>query len=291
MLETLDHIIVAVADLDAATAAYRTLLGRAPSWRGQHPDFGTRNTLFRLDNTYLELLAVMPKVDSPLTSMIRDALGDRIERPFGLAIGVSDLTAAVNLLRGRGLRIADPADGFGVDDRTGRRRTWRNAIIDPTTSGGLRLMLIQHTSPPHLLPHALPIADNAAVCLGVDHVVIFSTDLNASVQLWTDTFRLPELWRRDFPARGTRNVGIDLGGITIEVIMRADQLGTGIADRFWGLAYSVFDCQQTVTRLRAAGFEVDDPRTGLADRTRVATVRWQRTPTLLLQREAPPMAA
>jgi hypothetical protein len=50
-----DHVILAVADLEVATAAYAALLGRAPSWRGVHPGLGTRNAIFRLDNTYVEL--------------------------------------------------------------------------------------------------------------------------------------------------------------------------------------------------------------------------------------------
>ena len=53
----LDHVVIAVADLETATSDYVALLGRAPSWRGSHPQYGTRNTLFRIDNTYLELLA------------------------------------------------------------------------------------------------------------------------------------------------------------------------------------------------------------------------------------------
>ncbi|MBI1818344.1 MAG: VOC family protein [Deltaproteobacteria bacterium] len=286
MFQSLDHIVLAVADLETATAEYRTVFGRAPSWRGNHPDYGTRNTLFRLDNTYVELLAADRGAHTPFSDMVRDALGDRNERPLGLALGVDDINAAVNILRGRGLRVANPSDGMGVDERSGRRRTWRNALMDPTTAGGMRLLLIQHTSPPKLLPRALPIADDASVCLGVDHVVIFSSDLNATLRLWSDTFRIPEQWRRDFPERGTRNVGLLLGDITIEIIMRTDQVPGTIADRLWGVAYQVFDVDRAVARLRAANLEVDDPRPGLAEGTRVATLRRKGTATLLLARDA-----
>ena len=57
MTTTIDHIIIAVPDLTEASNDYSALLGRAPSWRGAHPDYGTANTLFKLDNTYIELLA------------------------------------------------------------------------------------------------------------------------------------------------------------------------------------------------------------------------------------------
>ena len=57
MTTSIDHLILAVEDLDEATEQYSALLGRAASWRGAHPDYGTANTLFKLDNTYIELLA------------------------------------------------------------------------------------------------------------------------------------------------------------------------------------------------------------------------------------------
>ena len=57
---TLDHVVIAVHNLDAATMDYTALLGRAPSWHGSHPTYGTKNTLFRIDNTYVELLAPAP---------------------------------------------------------------------------------------------------------------------------------------------------------------------------------------------------------------------------------------
>ena len=55
---TLDHVVIGVRDLDGATRDYATLLGRGPSWHGSHPKYGTRNTLFRIDNTYVELLSL-----------------------------------------------------------------------------------------------------------------------------------------------------------------------------------------------------------------------------------------
>ena len=50
---------------------YVALLGRGPSWHGRHPAFGTRNVLFRLANTYVELLA--PDVPGgPLADVVVD---------------------------------------------------------------------------------------------------------------------------------------------------------------------------------------------------------------------------
>jgi len=52
-----DHVIIGVADLEAAAAALGRVLGRTPSWRGRHPTYGTANVLFRLGSAYVELLA------------------------------------------------------------------------------------------------------------------------------------------------------------------------------------------------------------------------------------------
>ena len=57
MINTVDHVIVAVENLAEAENDYKTILGIEPSWRGTHVDWGTANSLFNFDNTYLELLA------------------------------------------------------------------------------------------------------------------------------------------------------------------------------------------------------------------------------------------
>jgi len=278
----LDHVVLAVADLDAAAADYTRLLGRAPSWRGTHPAFGTRNVLYRLDDTYVELLAPHDPA-GPLAQVVAAALGARSERAFALALGVGDVERAVADAKAYGVVAGDPAPGEGSDDASGRVRTWRSAFVDPASVRGLQLLLIQHTTPPDALPPAPTLHEPASICTTVDHVVVFSDDIEASVALWSGAFGSAPLWRRDFPERGTRNVGLDLGGVTLELIMRTDRAASGRGDVLWGVAYRVADCARAVERLRAAGATIDDPRPGLAPGTRVGTVRWQRTATLLIE--------
>jgi hypothetical protein len=55
MITALDHIVVLVADLAAATRAYETLLARKPAWRGRAD--GAATVLFTLDNMTVELMA------------------------------------------------------------------------------------------------------------------------------------------------------------------------------------------------------------------------------------------
>jgi catechol 2,3-dioxygenase-like lactoylglutathione lyase family enzyme len=285
----LDHVVLAVADLEAARADYQALLGREPSWNGRHPTFGTRNVLFRLANTYLELLA--PDVPGgPLADVVTAALHDRTERPFALALGVPDVARAVADGRTRGLVAGDAAPGEGRDDATGALRTWRSAFVDPASVRGVQLLLIEHTTAADALPPA-PLTDPAAAaaaCDAVDHVVVFTEDLDASLAVWADRIGLRVAWRRDFPERATRNVGLDLGGTIVELIQRTDRAPSGRPDVFWGIAYRVRDAAAAVARVADAGCDAGPVREGLMPGTRVANVRWPRSATLLIEAGAAP---
>lgn len=278
----LDHVVLAVKDLDAAAVAYAALLGRTPSWRGAHPGLGTRNVLFRLDDGYLELLAADGR-GGPLADVVQAALGERDERPLALALAVPDVDAAVATARARGLRVTDPAPGEGRDDATGRVRTWRSAFVDAADVRGVRLFLIQHESPPDALPVAAVAGDARAAVAAFDHVVVFTEDLEASVLTWAERVGLRVAWRRDFPERGTRNVGLALGDVIVELIVRTDRVPAGRDDVLWGVAYRTADATLAVERARAAGLDAGPVRDGLAPGTRVATVRWKRTATLLIE--------
>ncbi|MHB8514222.1 MAG: VOC family protein, partial [Dehalococcoidia bacterium] len=154
----LDHLVIAVRDLDAATADYRALLGREPSWRGSHLSYGTRNTLFRIDNTYVELLALGGgKRDARWAGELARFLDDHGEGLYAVALGVDDVEVTTREMRRRGLDVLDPADGSGTDEATGARRAWRNAQVRVTSTHGVRVFFIQHYSPAEALPPA-PIA-------------------------------------------------------------------------------------------------------------------------------------
>ena len=41
MIKTLDHLIVAVSDINEAEKNYSTVFGAGPVWRGEHVKYGT----------------------------------------------------------------------------------------------------------------------------------------------------------------------------------------------------------------------------------------------------------
>ena len=130
---TLDHVVIAVRDLDGATADYAALLGRSPSWRGSHPKYGTRNALFRIDNTYVELLSVGKRKSGRWAGELSKFL-EAGEGLYALALGTPDIDADMRVLRAHELAVQDPADGEGIDELSGNRRMWRNAMVSVKAS-------------------------------------------------------------------------------------------------------------------------------------------------------------
>ncbi len=195
---TLDHLAIAVRELDRATASYNKLLGLAPSWHGDHPTYGTANVLFRLPETYIELLApasertgagLQPAVKSPWLQALRQRLDTTGEGLYAIALGTGNIEGAVASAREHGLSVSDPAHGDGVDQETGARREWRNARIAPESTRQVLAFFIQHDSPPDALPRAQAVDAHACVT-SIDHVVLASSDLTDCAQLWHETLGL-----------------------------------------------------------------------------------------------------
>lgn len=315
----LDHVVIAVRDLDAATAAYGAMLGRAPSWRGRHPTYGTVNTIFGLERCYLELLApagpapprssqaaageraAAERSHASIGATLASYLADRAEGLFALALGSDDLDATAAALRAAGLAPSPVMTG-SAEAEDGTTRSWRTFALDRAETRGVAVFAIQHDvggpscgappaygqrRDPAAVPPSPAVGDPKAAVRAVDHVVLFSDDLPGALALWCDRLGIPERWRREFPDRGTVNVGLRIGGVTLEVVAPLTGDAGTRGERAWGLAYDVGDVDATVARLRAAGVAASDARTGLAPDTRVSTVKWaDRLPTLLIQHGA-----
>jgi catechol 2,3-dioxygenase-like lactoylglutathione lyase family enzyme len=271
VLTSLDHIVLAVRDLARATDTYRKLLGREPSWRGRHEAYGTANTLFRLENTYLELLATAG--DGPLAAQVEGWLAEHGEGPLALAFATDDVEAAVRTLRARGLAASDPADGIGRDERTGAERRWRNVFLPPSGTRGVMTIVIEHRSPPDALPAAVPVAGVEAAVAACDHVVVRSSDADASRALYGDVFGLRLALDRRFEDWGVRLLFFRTGHLTVELAASLAQSDPAAPDHFWGISWRVPDLVAAHARLAAAGFDVSDIRAGRRPGTRVVTVR------------------
>ncbi len=101
----IDHVLVAVRDLDKAADDWRRL-GFAVTPRGGHPEWGTANHCVMFEGDYVELIgAVGPGAKA---EALRAILNDRGEGVAGLALASRDGAAACSDLRKAGVGCGEP---------------------------------------------------------------------------------------------------------------------------------------------------------------------------------------
>lgn len=276
MLTCVDHLVVAVEDLAEARRNYVALLGRTPSWTGSHPEYGTENVLFRLDNTYLELLA--PTAPGVVADELRRHLDARGEGPWALALGTDDAAAAAKWLRERGLSPSDPIPGLGRDEPSGAYRRFSNVLLPPEETAGVRILVIEHHSLPEELPPALPVADAGSVVSGCDHVVVMTPDAERAKRFYGETLGIRLALDRSFEQRGVRLLFFRLGGVTLEIGARLRREGEPVdgaagRDTLWGLAWQVPEITAARARIAATHLDVSEVRDGHKPGTRVCSIR------------------
>jgi glyoxalase-like protein len=97
---SLDHVVLAVADLAAAADELETRHGLASVAGGRHPGWGTENAIVPLGDTYLELIAVADEAEAAASALgrwVRDGSGGG-PRPLGWAVRTDDLDAVAERL-------------------------------------------------------------------------------------------------------------------------------------------------------------------------------------------------
>ncbi|MGE7414028.1 VOC family protein [Methylobacterium tarhaniae] len=120
---TLDHLVIAVADLDAAFADY-SALGFTVIRGGEHQNGITHNVLVVLaDGAYLELIAFKTPEPGNRWSEVYHRAGEGF---LDHALLPSDIDADVKAAQARGLDIADPVPG-GRFRPDGARLDWKTA--------------------------------------------------------------------------------------------------------------------------------------------------------------------
>jgi catechol 2,3-dioxygenase-like lactoylglutathione lyase family enzyme len=295
MLERIDHLVVAVADLEAARRTAVALLGRGPSWSGVHPQLGTHNVIFTLANTYVELLA--PAEDEGGEAAFADALRTRLrERGDGLAflaLGTADVEAAAKTLAERGVPVGAPVAGLAQDGPSGAFRRFRSLLLPGSATGGVGVFLIEHLSEPDLLPPSLPTGDPRACVSALDHVVVMTDAPERAKAFYGDTLGIRLALDKTFEKRRVRLLFFRLGGATLEVAASIDAVGEEAAaggadvpdDRLWGMALQVQDAALARERIAAAGFGVTPLRDGHKPGTRVFSVEGEPlgVPTLVIE--------
>ena len=273
----IDHLIIVVPDLQDATDQYSTLLGRPPSWQGTHPDYGTANTLFQLDNIYLELLAI--KGNGPAADIVQTLLDKRGSSLGGLVFGTQDATAFIKRARSFDLMVSEPIPGQGIDDNTGAQRHWRNIFWDTEAARGIFSFCIEH-SETSTLPMSAVLAESPITA--VDHVVVKTNSADAAKRFYGEQLGIRLALEQAVPEWGGTQLFFRASSMSIEVIA-TDKAPDH--DEMWGLALKTADIDTTQKRLLSAGVDVTDVKAGRKPGTRVCTVKSHALaiPTLLIE--------
>ena len=121
----LDHVLIAVTDLDAAAHEFESRHGLASVDGGRHRDFGTANRIIPLGSTYLELVAVVDPAAAAASSF--GWWVDRGATDDGQLIGWAVRTSALDEIAGR---LELPIRSGSRVTPTGAELRWRSAGID-----------------------------------------------------------------------------------------------------------------------------------------------------------------
>ena len=277
MIDTLDHLIIAVEDLDKAEANYTKIFGMPPVWRGEHKELGTTNSLFNFKNTYFELLSASG--EGLGAALVNHYLEEKGEGLIGVVFGTKDIDKATNSLKEGNFLISDATDGEGINTKDGEVRKWKNLFLPPELTRGLFSFIIQHTE--GTLP-SLGAYSNASINK-LDHVVINTNDADGFIKIYRDIFNIRLALDKFVEAWKSRMLFFRLNKTTIEVIEK--KASSDSFDSLWGLSWEVENIEEAHKRLEKEGVEITAIKKGIKEKTLVATIKSHNhnIPTLLIQ--------
>ncbi len=142
LLTRIDHVGIAVRDLDQAIARYREVFGLRLAHEEINEEQGVREAMLAIgdSDTYVQLLAPLSD-DSPITSFL-EKRGEGLQQ---VAYAVDDIEAVSAALRERGVRLLYDAPRRGTAGS-------RINFVHPRDMGGVLVELVEHAdsvaSPP-----------------------------------------------------------------------------------------------------------------------------------------------
>ena len=185
----IDHILIAVRDLDAAKDTFERL-GFKVTPEGRHPGRGTSNRLVVFGGEYLELISVHDP-DGDLFRPNLPSFLDEREGLFIFSMGTPDVYERARSVREAGVLITDPVKGSRQAADGTTAYSWTQAEIHPEAMPGSQTFFIQHdhtieeryTEPPDPTNHPNGV-------LGISSLSLAVRDADAAARRWTDVFGL-----------------------------------------------------------------------------------------------------
>jgi methylmalonyl-CoA epimerase len=131
MLGRIDHVGVAVEDIDAALTLYAEVLGMPLVHREVVEQQGVEAVLLDVGESHVELLAPLGP-DTPVGKFLAKK-GPGLHH---VAYGVEDIDATLAALKAAGTRLIDETPRVGIRDS-------RVAFVHPAATGGVLTEIVQ----------------------------------------------------------------------------------------------------------------------------------------------------
>ena len=254
----LDHILIAVRDLEVASRTFAGLLGFTLTPEGVHPGRGTHNRLAVLGTECLELIAIRDASEG----VFRPTLSAFLESREGLdmfALGTGDIEGAVSELRRRPVAVDDPLPGEREPAGGMAGYTWRSSAVDAAATPGSETFIIQHdqsieeryTQPAEATGHS-----NGVV--GVHHLALAVRDADGAASRWRDGLGLAVEAKDETDSGDTLRVRLRLANCYLDLVAPA---GPGALTEFlrmhgeapYELGLEVVDLSQAARHMEKTG--------------------------------------
>ncbi len=130
MYKGVDHVVIAVKDLDAAVAKYEAIYGVPVSDRSEAPAAGMKMAFFRFADSYVELVSAIGE-EGPIARRLATT-GEGVHL---VAMKVDNLDATLTELRSKEVRlVGDPGAGNPVKGQV---------FVHPAVTGGVLTQLVE----------------------------------------------------------------------------------------------------------------------------------------------------
>lgn len=126
-----DHVAIAVPDLDQAVALYKSLLGKDPEHIEEVEDQKVKAAFFGVGETNLELLFPTSE-DSPISKFLEQKKGRG--GLHHICIEVSDIEAHLKELKAQGVKLIDETPKIGAHNK-------KIAFVHPKATNGVLIEL------------------------------------------------------------------------------------------------------------------------------------------------------
>lgn len=131
MIYNIDHVAIAVHDLDEAIARHRDLFGAEPLWREVVEEQGVEEAMIAIGGSFVQLL--MPLTETSPVGRFLTKYGEGMHH---IAYAVTDIEAALEDMRRQGARLVDETPRLGG-------RGAKIAFVHPAAFAGTLIELVE----------------------------------------------------------------------------------------------------------------------------------------------------